>query len=78
MSLTKEQSLEKETFKPHLKLTIGDQVFLRSDLDQKWLMTIVGFDTDEDNYSDYYCNWHNSQGKMEQDCFPEECLIKKE
>ena len=77
MSISEYLQLEKETFKPDLKYNIGDTVYLKTDTDRKWLMTITGFDTEEDLCSDYLVKWMNSQGKIEQDAFPEECLIKE-
>jgi uncharacterized protein YodC (DUF2158 family) len=66
---------EKTCYKPHLKYNLGDQVFLKSDKKRKFPMLITDFDVDEDYTSDYYCKWMNSQGSIEQECFPEECLL---
>ena len=76
MSLPETIELEKNTFKPHLKYNLGDQVFLKTDKKKEWPMLIVDFDTDEDMCSDYYCRWMNTKGETEQDSFPGECLIK--
>jgi hypothetical protein len=70
MSFSENAKLEKQAFKPHLKYDIGTVVYLNSDIEKKTPLLIVGFDTDEDLCSDYFCNWMNAQGKLENASFP--------
>ena len=75
MSIPEHIQLEKETFKPNLKYSIGDTVYLKTDTDRKWQMLIINFEIEEDLCNDYFVKWLNSQGKPEQAGFPEECLM---
>lgn len=78
MSIPENIELEKMTFKPFLKYKIGQVVFLKSDQDKSHPMTIKDYDLDDDNCTDYYVTWLNSQGKAEHESYPEECLTLKE
>lgn len=75
MSIPENIELEKMTFKPFLKYKIGDVVYLLSDVEKKTSMVIKDYDLDDDNCTDYYVTWLNSQGKPEIECYPEECLL---
>lgn len=77
MSIPQNIEIEKNLSKPYLNYRIGDAVFLKSDEGKKYPMQIVGYDLDDFNCSDYLCTWLNSQGKVEKESFPEECLILK-
>ncbi len=77
MSLPEIIELEKKTYKPFLKFQIGDVVFIKSDIDKKYPMLIKDYDLDDNNCSDYFVTWMNSQGKAEHESYPEECLIPK-
>jgi len=77
MSVPEDMELEKEIYKPFLKFKIGDQVFLKSDEKKTYPMIIVGYDLQEYNCDDYLVSWFNSQGKIENDSFPEEALELK-
>lgn len=77
MSVPETIQQEKKCCKPFLKLKIGDEVFLKSDIERKYLMMITDYQLDDDGCNDYYCTWLNSQGKRESASFPEECLFLK-
>ena len=75
MSLSEDLQILKKLQKPDLKYQLGDLVYLKSDLKKQYAMTITNFELEDNNCSDYVVEWLNSQGTIQNDCFPEECLI---
>lgn len=75
MSLPEDLQILKELQKPDLKYQLGDLIYLKSDLKKQYAMTITNFQIEDYNCTDYQVEWLNSQGTMQHDNFPEECLI---
>lgn len=58
------------------KYSIGDRVFLKTDKNREWPMTITNFDTDGKRCTYYYTRWINNIGNPIQGGFPEESLMR--
>lgn len=56
---------EIRAFKPKLRFVIGDIVFLKNDKEKKIPMMIAGYTYFNDNNSDYFLQWLNSQKTVE-------------
>ena len=75
MSLPEDLQALKKIQKPGLKYQLGDLVYLKSDLEENYAMTITNFQLEDYNCTDYQTEWLNSQGTKQRDNFPEECLV---
>ena len=74
MSIAELKRLEKKAVKPFLILDIGTTVFLKSDTKKEYPMLITDFDLDDGCCNDYRVKWFDSNGIIQRDSFPEECL----
>ena len=77
MSVPEDTEILKNIEKPFLKYKIGQQVFLKTDIEKKYPMLIVGFEIGDWDCNDYFVTWMNNKGSIECDGFPEECLTPK-
>lgn len=68
----------KAVYKPFLKYSIGDTLFLVTDQEKKTPMLVTAFELDDVNCNDYFVTWMNAKGEIESEGFPEECLIKQQ
>lgn len=78
MSIADEKRIEQIALKPFLKMDIGSTVYLKSDTAKQYPMLIIDFDLDDSCCNDYRVKWFDSKGTMQQDSFPQECLLSNE
>jgi hypothetical protein len=76
MSVPEDIQNLKQILKPFLKFKVGDQVYLKTDKKRTYPMLVMGYELEDYNCDDYIVSWFNSQGKMENDSLPEECLTR--
>ena len=81
MSVPSIIKLELKTFKPKLKLQLGELVYDCQDVKRKNLMVVSGFLPE--NYlngapADYVCQWLSTQGRPRDGIFSEKELKKLE
>jgi len=79
MSVPEIIKLELQTFKPKLKLQLGELVYDCQDEKQKNLMVITGFlplDYLNGVEADYCCKWLTNQGRPRDRIFLEKELLK--
>jgi len=56
-----------------LRFDVGNVVYLKSDINKKCPMTVIGFWTYDDD-GDYICRWMTSQRELKQDTFIDKIL----